>query len=107
MITHINIFLVCHTLINCLFVCLLLFRAKPMAYGGSQARDQIRSTAAGLRHSHINIESEQHLQPTPQLKAVPDPQPTDQGQGSTRILMDTSWTRFCSATTGTPKLYFY
>ena len=26
-------------------------------------------------------ESEPHLQPTPQLMAMPDPQPTEQGQG--------------------------
>ena len=34
----------------CLFV--LLFRAAPPAYGSSQARGQIRATAAGLHHSH-------------------------------------------------------
>ena len=32
----------------------LLFGAVPVAYGGSQARDQIGGTAAGLRHSHNN-----------------------------------------------------
>ena len=34
----------------------LLFRAVPLAYGGSQARDQIRATAAGLHHSHAGSE---------------------------------------------------
>ena len=35
------------------FVCLfLLFRATPVAYGGSQARGRIGATAAGLHHSH-------------------------------------------------------
>ena len=29
-----------------------------MAYGGSQARDRIRATAAGLHHSHSNARSE-------------------------------------------------
>ena len=43
----------------------LLFRA----YGGSQARGQIRATAAGLHHSHSNAGSE----PTLQLSATPDP----------------------------------
>ena len=62
-----------------LFVCFvglfyfLLFRAPPMAYGGSQARGQVRATTAGLLHSHSNAGSEPPLRPTPQLKAMPDP----------------------------------
>ena len=60
----------------CLFAISL---ATPTAYGGSQARGQIRATAAGLCHS--NTGSKPHLQPTPQLMAMPDPQPTAQGQG--------------------------
>ena len=31
--------------------CFCLFRAAPMAYGGSQAGGQIGATAAGLHHS--------------------------------------------------------
>ena len=42
---------------------------------------RIGATAAGLHHSHSNTGSEPHLQPTPQLTAVPDPRPTEQGQG--------------------------
>ena len=37
------------------------FRAVPMAYGGSQARAQIRAVAAGLHHSHSNAGSEPRL----------------------------------------------
>ena len=55
------------------FFCFYLFRAALTAYGGSQARDQIRGLAAGLRHSQRNTRSESGLQPTPQLKAMPDP----------------------------------
>ena len=55
------------------FLFLLLFRAAPAAYGGSQARVQIRTAAAVLRHSHSNSGSELHLQPTPQLTATLDP----------------------------------
>ena len=44
-----------------------------MAYGGSQARDQIGAIAAGLRHRHSNARSEPRLQPTPQLMAMLDP----------------------------------
>ena len=65
-----------------MFVCLfLLFRATPVAYGGSQARGPIGAAAAGLHHSRSNAGSELGLRPTPQLMATPDPQPTEQGQG--------------------------
>ena len=50
-----------------------LFRAAPSAYGGSQASGRIRAAAAGLQHSHSNAGSKPHLQPTPQLTAMPDP----------------------------------
>ena len=56
-----------------LFVCFLPFRATPAAYAGSQARGRIGVTAAGLHHSQSNAGSKTHLQPTPQLKAMPDP----------------------------------
>ena len=49
-----------------------LFRAAPTAHGSSQARDQIRAVAACLHHSHSNARSEQLLQCTPQLMAMPD-----------------------------------
>ena len=47
----------------------------------SQARDQTGVTAAGLHHGHSKAGSEPHLQPAPQLTAMPDRQPTEQGQG--------------------------
>jgi len=50
----------------------LLFRAAPSAYGGSQARG-IGAMAAGLHHSHSNTGSKLCLRPTPQLTAPPDP----------------------------------
>ena len=50
------------------FVCLVLvlgffclFRATLESYGGSQARDQIRATAASLNHSHSIAGSGPHL----------------------------------------------
>ena len=55
----------------------LLFRATPVAYGGSQARGPTGPVAAGLSHSHSNAGSEPHLPPTPQLTAMPDPEPTE------------------------------
>ena len=57
----------------------LSFRAAPAAYAGSQA---IGAVASGLHHSHSNVGSELRLQPTPQLMATWDPQPTEQGQES-------------------------
>uniref|UniRef100_A0A8D1ASX5 Uncharacterized protein n=1 Tax=Sus scrofa TaxID=9823 RepID=A0A8D1ASX5_PIG len=53
------------------FFFFLLFRATPAAYGGSQARCQIRVTAAGLHHS--NTSSKPQLRATPQLTAMLDP----------------------------------
>ena len=65
----------------CLFVC-LFFRSTPTAYGGFQVRGQIGAIADGLHHSHSKVGSQPHLQPTLQLIAMPDPRPTEQGQGS-------------------------
>ena len=50
-----------------LFFFFCLFRAAPMAYRSSQYRGQIGATAVSLHHSHSNMGSELHLQPTPQL----------------------------------------
>ena len=56
------------------FFCLFAFsRADPVAYGGSQARGQIRAVAASLHHSHSDVGSEPRLRPTPQLRAMLDP----------------------------------
>ena len=41
-----------------LFFSNFIFRAVPVAYGGSQARGQIGAVAAGLHHSHSNARSE-------------------------------------------------
>ena len=51
----------------------LLFRAAPMAYGGSQAKGQIRAVAAGLHHRHSSSGSKPSLQCIPQLLAMPGP----------------------------------
>ena len=53
-----------------------------MAHGDSQARGLIRAVAAGLRQSHSNMGFKPHLQPTPQLTTMLDPQPTEQCQGA-------------------------
>ena len=61
-----------------------------MAYGGSQARGRIGAAAASLPQSHSSSGSEPHLQPTPQLMATQDPQPTERGRDQTLVLMDSS-----------------
>jgi len=64
------------------FFCLFAISwATPAAYGGSQARGPIGGVAVSLRQSHSNAGSEPRLQPTPQLTATPDRQPTEQAQG--------------------------
>ena len=65
-----NTFFSLSFLIFCPFV---FSRAAPTAHGGSQARDLIRTAAAGLHQSHSNAGSELSLQPAPQLIATPDP----------------------------------
>ena len=42
-----------------------------MAYGGSQARSLIGAVVSDVHHSQAR--SEPSLQPTPQLRAMPDP----------------------------------
>ena len=44
-----------------------------MAYRSSQARGRIGAIAVGLHHSHSNVGSDPHLQPTPQFMATPGP----------------------------------
>ena len=57
-----------------LFIYLFVFfRAAIAAYGGSQARDPVGATAAGLLQSRSNARSELRLRPTLQLTATPDP----------------------------------
>uniref|UniRef100_A0A8C3YL35 EF-hand domain-containing protein n=1 Tax=Catagonus wagneri TaxID=51154 RepID=A0A8C3YL35_9CETA len=57
----------------CLFFFFALSRTAPAAFGGSQARGLTGAVAADLHHSNSNAGSEPRLQPTPQLKAMPDP----------------------------------
>ena len=52
-----------------------------MAYGDSQARGW-RAVATGLHHRHSNMGSEPRRQPTSQLMATPDLEPTERGQES-------------------------
>ena len=66
----------------CLFCLFAFSRATPTAYGGSQAGGSNWSCSHQPMPEHSNTGSERHLQPTPQLTARLDPQPTEQGRGS-------------------------
>ena len=80
----------------CFVLFCLLFRAAPAACGSSQARGQIRATAASLHHSHRNVGIQAPLQTTPQFMAtldrcIADPRAAGgEARDLIRILMDTS-----------------
>ena len=63
-----------------------LFRAALVAYGSSQARGQIGGTAYTTATATWDPSLIRH---TPQLTALPDPQPRSEARDGTRILMDT------------------
>ena len=77
-----------------------LSRAAIAAYGSSQARGKIGAVAAS--HSHSNVESKPHLQPTSQLMPTPDPNPLSEARDWTLILMGPNQLHDCWAMTGTP-----
>ena len=70
------------------FFFLCLFRAKPAAYGGSQARGQIGAGAVRLPYSHSNARSKLHPRHSLCQRWIISPLigATDR----TQILMDTS-----------------
>ena len=77
------------------FVCLFVFWAAPVAYGGSQARGRIRAVAASLHHSHSNAytplpHSDLHHS-SQQLRIL---NPLNKGRDQTCVLMDASQIRF-------------
>ena len=55
------------------FLSSCLFRATPVAFGGSRTRGRIGATAASLRQSHSNGGSKLCLRPTPSLTVMPAP----------------------------------
>ena len=84
----------------------LLFRAAPMAYGRSQAAGRIRAlqprayTTATATRDASHIFSLYYSSRQCQV-----PNPLSEVRGQTRVLMDTSWIRFCCATVETPRLF--
>ena len=80
-----------------------LFRATPTAYGGSQTRGPIGAVATGLHHSHSNVGSKPHLQPTRQSRIL---NPLIKVRDWTHIFMDANWLVNRWATMGTPSITF-
>ena len=66
------------------FILFLLFRGAPAAYGGSQARGQIRVTATGLHHSSVGSKRDRATSVTYTAAHSNTGSPThcEQGQGS-------------------------
>ena len=62
------------------FLFFLLFSSIPGVYGSSQARGGIGAVAADLHHSHSNARSEPLLLLTPQLMAMPNPDPLSEAR---------------------------
>ena len=80
---------------------LILFRAAPMAYGGSQARGLIRAIAAGLHHSTA-MQDSNHIcdlhHRSWQHRII---NPLSEARNWTLNLMVPSWICFCCAMMGT------
>ena len=80
----------------------LLFRAAPAAYGGSQARNRIGATAAGLRHSHSNAISELVCSLHHGSRQHWNLNPLSEARDPTQNLMVPSWIHHHCAMMGTP-----
>ena len=74
-----------------------------MAYGGSQARGQIGTTAACLLHSHSNARSDCVCDLHRSSWQGWILNPLSEARDPTHIFMDTGWIHFCCAIKGTPK----
>jgi len=72
-----------------------IFRAKPVAYGGSQARGWIRTTAASPHHNHSNARSEPRLRPNHSSQQCWIHNPLSKARDWTCNLMVPSWIHFC------------
>ena len=69
-----NLNVMCECVCVCVCVCLFsLFLGLHLRHTEVPKLGSKQSVAAGLCQSHSNARSEQHLQPTPQLTAMPDP----------------------------------
>ena len=89
-----------------LFIVFCLFRAAPVAYGGSQAMCVIRAIAACLCHSHSTARSKPHLQPYHSSWQCWILIPLSEARDWTHNLMVPSRICFHCVMMGTPQLAF-
>ena len=89
-----------------LFLVFCLFKAAPMAHGGSQVRGPFRATAPGQYHSHSNTGSEHVCKLHHSSWQCQILNPLSKARDWICKLMDPSRIRFHSATTGKPQKSF-
>ena len=89
------------------FSAFLLFRAAPVAYGGSQARDRIGAAAANLHHSHSNMGSEPDRDLHHSSWQCRILNSLSEARDGPFTLINTSQMCFCCASRGTPELPFF
>ena len=79
-----------------------IFRADPVAHGGSQVRGLIGATGANLYHSHSNVGSSCVCDLHHSLWQHWILNPLSEARDRTHILMDVNWVCFHWATTENP-----
>ena len=112
-IQHTDILSMCCYVITLIYVSFLKYeichnffcRAPPAAYVSSQARGRIGAAAASLHHSHSNLGSKPHQQPTHSSRQCQILNPLSEAGDQTCILMDTSQVHDHWATMRTPTLF--
>ena len=92
----------CHLSQGFLDLFCLLFRAKPSAYGSSQASCEVRAAAASLPYSHSNARSKLNLQPNHSSWQCWILNPLIKTRDQTCVFVDTSRVCYHWATVGTP-----
>ena len=97
----------CSLSLSFFFFFLFLVKATPMASGSSQARDWIRTAAAGHSHSHSNWDPSHVCDLYHRSRQRQILNPLSEARDQTCILMDTSWISYHWATTGTTCIFFW
>ena len=68
-----SVFVVVVVVVVVVVLSFCLFRAVPVAYGGSQVGGPVGAVASSLHQSHSNLVSEPRLRPTPQQHQILNP----------------------------------
>ena len=89
-----------------LLICLGLFKASPVAYGGSQASGLIRAVAAILHHSNATPDQSRVFDLDHSSWQCRILNPLGEARDQTRNLMVPSQIRFHCTTMGTPSDFF-